>query len=417
MFLCLLVSERSFGQLDQGDFIGGGRDNVLYQFDASTGLMNPIEGAELDTWEAENGMTYATDDNGNLFADINNDGHFDRDEAIDWESNMTNTTSSTTTNTSSTSSSSSDSEGSFVSWGGGYSSQPTSDPDDDSSNDVASSDSSQPSYPSGTSLGTSSTSNYSGDSSSSSESIIEYIISPTVLCKTSKEDLKALFPDLTDAKASQLADLLNKYAAKFGIDTIEKMQHFLAQAGYESKSFNDTQELTNYQVGVAKQKFGQLFKENNKDISDFGTVLNNKGIKYIKDREAFFNFIYDDAVRSKVKGWSKNGNTNPGDGYKFIGRGIIQVTGREKYTDFTNWYQKNINPNLNFVTNPELLNTNFEIGVLASLWFFEKFVIGKLYINTSTTSFKVTILVNPKGIDADIRDKNFIKAKTLIKCN
>ena len=145
-FLCLLMGQNSFGQLDPGDFTGGGRDNVLYQFDASTGLMNPLEGAELDTWKDENGIMYATDDTGNLYADINDDGHFDKDEDIDWESNMTNPTSDTTTNTSNTSSSSSNSEGSWGSWGGGYAGLSTGgsgdDDNNDSSNLIASTDNS-----------------------------------------------------------------------------------------------------------------------------------------------------------------------------------------------------------------------------------------------------------------------------------
>lgn len=163
-FLCLLMGQSSFGQLDQGDFTGGGRDNVLYQLDASTGLMNPIEGAELDTWKAENGMTYATDDTGNLYADINNDGHFDKDEAIDWESNITNPTSDTTTNTSNTSSSSSDSEGSWGSWGGGYAGLSTGGSgggSNDDSNDVASSDNSG--YPSVGGFGALPPYNYTGN--------------------------------------------------------------------------------------------------------------------------------------------------------------------------------------------------------------------------------------------------------------
>ena len=238
-------------------------------------------------------------------------------------------------------------------------------------------------------------------------------------CKTSAADLKAMFgPTLTDAKATQLADVLNKYAGKFGIDSKEKLQHFLAQAGYESDIFTTTKERTSYQVSVAKGIFNDLFKANGKNINDFGSYLNSKGIAYIDDKEAFFNFVYDDAVRGNARGWSKNGNTNPGDGYLYIGRGVIQLTGREKYTNFTNWYQININSNKNFVDNPALLDTDFEVGVIASLWFFKTFVIGSgLSIDAQTTSSQVTKKVNPKMLEQDKRDKNFKTAKTTIKCN
>ena len=98
--------------------------------------------------------------------------------------------------------------------------------------------------------------------------------------------------------------------------------------------------------------------------------------------------------------------------------GVIQLTGREKYTNFTNWYQININSNKNFVDNPALLDTDFEVGVIASLWFFKTFVIGSgLSIDAQTTSSQVTKKVNPKMLEQDKRDKNFKTAKTTIKCN
>jgi putative chitinase len=239
---------------------------------------------------------------------------------------------------------------------------------------------------------------------------------PNKDCKTSKEDLKAMFPSLTDARATQLANVLNKYAKKFGINSKEKLQHFLAQASVESNNFTKTKEDTKYQVKTATNIFKDLFTANVKDINDFGSVIDSNGNAYIEDREAFFNFVYDDAVRDKAD-WSLNGNNQPGDGYLYLGRGIIQLTGKENYTQFTSWYQTNIDESLNFVDNPDLLNTDFEIGVIASLWFFKKFVTDKVDIDEQTTSLQVTKKVNPKGLEKEKRKNNFNKAKTTIKCN
>lgn len=68
-------------------------------------------------------------------------------------------------------------------------------------------------------------------------------------CKTSKEDLKKAFPNAPNAVLETLTELLNTYAKQFGIDTQEKLQHFLTQAGQETGGFNTlsvTEDLKNY---------------------------------------------------------------------------------------------------------------------------------------------------------------------------
>ena len=56
-------------------------------------------------------------------------------------------------------------------------------------------------------------------------------------CDTSKEDLKKVFPNMSDTNASTLASVINDKGKDFGIDSKEKLQHFLAQAGHEVGEF------------------------------------------------------------------------------------------------------------------------------------------------------------------------------------
>lgn len=114
-------------------------------------------------------------------------------------------------------------------------------------------------------------------------------------CKTSKEDLKAMFPSLTDAKAQLLAETLNKFSKFYGIDTKEKLQHFLAQAGVETDNFSSFREGTNFQPTVVMGKFGKYFNGLNNEsrytasslavitceIPNFGTKRNNKANKIV----------------------------------------------------------------------------------------------------------------------------------------
>ncbi len=247
-------------------------------------------------------------------------------------------------------------------------------------------------------------------------------------CNTSKADLKSTFGG-KDEVLNGVVDAINKHAAKFGIDTEIEINHFLAQAAHESRSFKTTTEDTYYRPWVLMDKFGDFFNDdisdvgnknkdsNKKNLSDFGTFKNSKGITFIKEKEALFNHIYNDAERKKIPGSSLIGNTQPGDGWKYRGRGIIQITGKENYTKFSNWYKDNVDAKSDILNNPDLVNTNKEIGTLASLWYFKNKVIKPLGgINAKTTVEAVTVRVNSAKDELKKREANFDNAQKKIEC-
>ena len=221
-----------------------------------------------------------------------------------------------------------------------------------------------------------------------------------------------------------MINTINKYAKLLGINDKVELQHFLAQSALESKNFTSTEEGTKYQTKSVMSNFGKFFNgignDNKnpelKNLSDFGVIINSQGKSYIQNREALFNYIYNDQNRIRV-GYSPIGNTQSGDGYKFIGRGIIQITGRDNYTNFNNWYKSNIDPNADLVNNPKLLDTNKEIGTLASLWYFKERVMDRLGgITEKTTVNQVTKKINSKMLEKKKRSDNFILAKEKINC-
>ncbi|QTY25936.1 hypothetical protein [Flavobacterium sp. CS20] len=202
-------------------------------------------------------------------------------------------------------------------------------------------------------------------------------------CNTSKEDLKKVFPNVSDSRLQEIADAINTHGQDFGIDKEEKLQHFLSQAGHESKNvingveFDGLEENLNYRVNKLgidywESKFNPYtsytdppltsIDPNKKNPNDYASTTNSTFV----DNEDFANFVYDDANRAT--GY-KLGNVNTGDGYKFRGRGIFQLIGRNNYTDFNAFYQDNYDNTVNLVNNPSLLTTDIDIAVISALWY------------------------------------------------
>jgi putative chitinase len=133
-------------------------------------------------------------------------------------------------------------------------------------------------------------------------------------------------------------------AAKFGINTPLRLAHFLAQCGHESGGFRATQENLNYS---AKGLMG-IFKKY------FPTLALAQA--YERKPEKIANRVYG--------GRMGNGPESSGEGYKFRGRGYIQLTGKENYTAFGKSIGEDMTVNQDKVAGPYAL--------LSAAWFFSK---------------------------------------------
>jgi putative chitinase len=146
------------------------------------------------------------------------------------------------------------------------------------------------------------------------------------------ENLKGHIPD---AVIVQIPDT----AARFGITTPLRLAHFLAQCDHESGGFKAVRENLNYS---AKGLMG-IFKKY------FSTAT--LATAYERQPEKIANRVYASRMG--------NGAETSGDGYKFRGRGYIQLTGKENYTRFDATVPENI------VTEPDLVATKYPLASAA----------------------------------------------------
>jgi putative chitinase len=151
------------------------------------------------------------------------------------------------------------------------------------------------------------------------------------------ENLRGHIPD---AVIAQIPDT----AAKFEINTPLRLAHFLAQCGHESGGFKATQENLNYSASGLKGIFSKYFKEAGLAES------------YQRNPQKIASRVYG--------GRMGNGPESTGEGYKFRGRGYIQLTGKDNYTAFG----KAINEDM--TANPDKVATHY--ALLSAAWFFSK---------------------------------------------
>ncbi|CAL2107963.1 putative chitinase [Tenacibaculum sp. 190524A02b] len=237
-------------------------------------------------------------------------------------------------------------------------------------------------------------------------------------CDTTKEDLKKIYPSVSDSKLKEIADAINSYGKDFDIDTKEELRHFLAQAGHESAKMTAFEENLNYRWKKLGINYWKKYFNPHTDGDKDSTKVDPKDYKrsttssFVK-KEKFANYVYNDDNRDSSH---KLGNTSEGDGYKYRGRGIIQLTGKANYEKFNTFYKGEYDNTKDLVTNPDLVKTDMKIAVISALWFFKNNVMNKLTINSSTTVKAVTKKVNGGVNGLSDRKELYNKAKTNINC-
>ena len=177
-------------------------------------------------------------------------------------------------------------------------------------------------------------------------------------------------------------------AAKFNITNVLRLAHFLAQAGHESGQFKSTSENLNYSskglLGIFPRYFTPALAES-----------------YARQPQKIANRVYG--------GRMGNGAEATGDGFKFRGRGYIQLTGKDNYTAFDKTVPEDI------LANPDLVSTKYALQSAA--WFFNKNGLWTICDKGAdqATVTAVTKRVNGGTIGLPDRIKHFNEYYNLLK--
>lgn len=171
--------------------------------------------------------------------------------------------------------------------------------------------------------------------------------------------------------------LYEKYSSlftKYGVVTKLDKAYFMAQTEHESH-LKPISENLNYSSDSLVKVFPKYFNK-------------TTAVNYHRNPQKIANVIYANRMG--------NGNTESGDGWKYRGRGFIQLTGKENYLKLSKY------TGIDFVNNPDLLLQE-ENALIAALWFWKTKGISAL-ANTDNIE-AVTKRINGGLIGLDDRKK------------
>lgn len=196
--------------------------------------------------------------------------------------------------------------------------------------------------------------------------------------------------EIISADADDWYDALCELLPKYGITTERRVAHFLSQCAHESGGFKRLEENLNYSAKALRAVFGRYF----------GPAPKRDADEYHRQPEMIANYVYMDEFRKY-----KMGNVEDGDGWRFRGRGLKQLTGRENYTNFGKSVGMSAEEAAEYVATPA--------GAIESAcWFWD----AKNLNNIADTDDvkRMTKVINGGSIGLDDRKKRYMHAMQVL---
>ena len=165
--------------------------------------------------------------------------------------------------------------------------------------------------------------------------------------------------------------------SNYKVNTLLRLSHFLAQCGHESANFRAVKENLNYSADGLNKTFKKYFPtlESAKD--------------YARQPERIASKVYANRMG--------NGNEASKDGFKYAGKGFIQLTGKANYLEFDKSVPEDI------MANPELVATKYPLASAA--WFWNKNGLNEIADKGATDAVVKSITKRVNGGTIGLADR------------
>lgn len=204
--------------------------------------------------------------------------------------------------------------------------------------------------------------------------------------------LKEIYPHSRYEDRKKFLKPLNDTAALLDVDTPLRLAAFLAQTGHESAELRCLSENLNYSANSLRRVFGKYFAGDEPE-------------RFAYKPEAVANRVY--------AGRMGNGDENSGDGWRYRGRGLIQITGRYNYSVLSEALKED------FINDPDkLLYPCY--AALSSGWFWKSKGLNPLSDRLAEPSSekevfrKITKIINGGYNGLEHRWNLYMRAKKVI---
>jgi putative chitinase len=197
-------------------------------------------------------------------------------------------------------------------------------------------------------------------------------------------NLAKLKGHLPDSVIAQIPFIQSNYK----VNTLLRLSHFLAQCGHESANFRAVKENLNYSAEGLNKTFKKYFP----------TLDSAKD--YARQPERIASKVYANRMG--------NGNEASKDGFKYLGRGFIQLTGKANYLEFDKSVPEDI------LASPELVATKYPLASAA--WFWDKNGLNAIADKGATNAVvkSITKRVNGGTIGLEDRIQHFNEFYSLL---
>ena len=209
-----------------------------------------------------------------------------------------------------------------------------------------------------------------------------------------KEMIRILFPDTKNI--DEVSETIDKYRMNFGVNTDLRLAMFLAQVREEiGTRFEPKVESLNYTVEALTKTFKSITSDQAKLYGRTSTQKANQ--------EAIANIVYANRMG--------NGDEKSGDGWKYRGRGTLQITGKYNYQEVQKRIDKySPNSGINILEDSSVDTLKGAILIGLGFWFYQD-----IYKQADTGDVdKVTAVINKYTSSYDKRKQHYNKIKHLI---